>query len=75
MIAFTNDQRYIVTGASSGIGEGVALLLSELGATVIGVGRNQERLDGMKAKAKCPDRIFLEQKDFPRTRVYNKVYI
>ena len=63
MISFTAEQRFIVTGASSGIGEGVALLLNELGATVIGIGRNQERLDGMKARAKHPERVFLEQKD------------
>ena len=63
MISFTSDQRFIVTGASSGIGESVALLLNELGATVICIGRNQVRLDRMKAKAKSPDRVFLEQKD------------
>lgn len=63
MVSFTTDQRFIVTGASSGIGEGVALQLNELGATVIGIGRNQERLEGMKAKAKYPENVFLEQKD------------
>lgn len=63
MISFTSDQRFIVTGASSGIGEGVALLLNELGATVIGIGRNEERLAAMKAKAKNPENVFLEAKD------------
>ena len=63
MVSFTAEQRFIVTGASSGIGEGVALLLDELGATVIGIGRNQERLDGMRAKAKHPENVFVEQKD------------
>ena len=63
MISFTAEQRFIVTGASSGIGKGVALLLNELGATVIGIGRNQDRLAGMKAMAKYPDRVFLEQRD------------
>ena len=63
MIAFTSEQRFIVTGASSGIGEAVALLLNEEGATVIGIGRNRERLDAMKAKAKHPENVFLEQKD------------
>ncbi len=63
MISFDREQRFIVTGASSGIGEGVALLLNELGATVIGIGRNQERLDAMKAKAKYPDAVFTEAKD------------
>ncbi len=52
-----------MTGASSGIGEGVALLLNELSATVIGIGRNQERLEGMKAKAANPNKVFLEKKD------------
>lgn len=63
MISFNPEQRFIVTGASSGIGEGVALLLNELGATVIGIGRNAERLEGMKAKCKHPENIFLEQKE------------
>ena len=60
---FTGDQKFIVTGTSSGIGEGVALRLNELGATVVGIGRNAERLEGMKAKAKHPENVFLEQKD------------
>ena len=63
MISFNPEQRFIVTGASSGIGEGVALLLNELGATVIGIGRNAERLEGMKAKCKHPENVFLEQKE------------
>ena len=63
MISFTAEQRFIVTGASSGIGEGVALLLNELGATVVGIGRNQERLEAVKSKAKSPENVFLEQKD------------
>ena len=63
MISFTSEQRFIVTGASSGIGEAVALLLNELGASVIGIARNRERLEAMKAKAKRPENIFLEQKD------------
>lgn len=63
MINFNKEQIYIVTGASSGIGETTAILLNELGATVVGIGRNQERLEGMKAKCKYPENMFLEQKD------------
>ena len=63
MVSFHPEQRFVVTGASSGIGEGVALLLNELGATVIGIGRNQARLEGMKAKARSPENMLLEQKD------------
>ena len=63
MITFNKEQIYIVTGASSGIGEATAILLNELCATVVGIGRNQERLEGMKAKCKYPENMFLEQKD------------
>ncbi|MBR4126043.1 MAG: SDR family oxidoreductase [Alphaproteobacteria bacterium] len=63
MISFTSEQRFIVTGASSGLGEAAALLLNELGASVIGIARNQERLEAMKATAKYPENVFLEQKD------------
>ena len=63
MIKFSKEQIYIVTGASSGLGEAVALLLNELGATVIGIGRNVERLARMMAKCQYPENMFLEIKD------------
>jgi NAD(P)-dependent dehydrogenase (short-subunit alcohol dehydrogenase family) len=63
MFAFTPEQRFIVTGASAGIGEGVALLLNSLGATVIAVGRNVDRLAAMREKSAYPERMLLEPKD------------
>jgi NAD(P)-dependent dehydrogenase (short-subunit alcohol dehydrogenase family) len=39
-----NNRRVLVTGASSGIGKGIAILLSRLGAKVICSGRDEERL-------------------------------
>ena len=63
MFSFSYEQRFIVTGASSGIGEGIALLLNELGASVIAMGRCWERLEALKQKAKTPENMYLEIKD------------
>ncbi|CAG0977610.1 2-dehydro-3-deoxy-D-gluconate 5-dehydrogenase [Methylophilaceae bacterium] len=38
------DKRILVTGATSGIGHAIALACARMGAEVIGVGRNPERL-------------------------------
>lgn len=63
MISFQKEQIFIVTGASSGIGEATAILLNSLGATIIGIGRSKERLEAMKTECKYPQNVFLEQKD------------
>jgi NAD(P)-dependent dehydrogenase (short-subunit alcohol dehydrogenase family) len=39
-----HDTRILVTGATSGIGQATALLCASMGATVVGAGRNPERL-------------------------------
>lgn len=63
MPTFSAEQFYIVTGASSGIGRETALLLNELGASVIAIARNEQRLAQMKAEAKFPENMFIEIKD------------
>lgn len=63
MISFKKEQVYIVTGASSGIGQCVAQLLNELGATVVGIARNKERLLETKNGAKFPESFHIEVKD------------
>ena len=63
MISFNKEQIYIVTGASSGIGKGTALLLNALGASVIGIARNKERLNLMKSESKFPENMHIEVKD------------
>lgn len=63
MISFTPDQVFIVTGASSGIGATVSLLLNNLGASVIGIGRNMTRLQDVRSKSKFPENFHIEQKD------------
>ena len=63
MISFTPDQIYIVTGASSGLGEATALLLNKLGATVVAIARNEERLNNMKSRCEHPEHMHIEIKD------------
>jgi len=63
MISFNKEQFFIVTGASSGIGEGIALLLNKLGASVIAIGRDELRLTQMQQKSQYPENIFLETKN------------
>lgn len=63
MVEFSKEQLFVVTGASSGIGESVVLLLNDLGASVIAVARDENRLQALSFKAKYPERIFIEIKD------------
>jgi NAD(P)-dependent dehydrogenase (short-subunit alcohol dehydrogenase family) len=56
---------FLVTGGSSGIGQGVAIRLSELGARVVVVGRNRERLEQCAA-AMAGDSHLLEEFDLTR---------
>lgn len=48
-----NGKVALVTGASSGLGKSVALLLASEGASVIGTGRNEERLQAVAEEAKA----------------------
>ena len=50
-----SDENYVVTGASSGIGRQVTIELAGAGATVLGIGRNIERLE--EVKSHFPEKI------------------
>jgi NAD(P)-dependent dehydrogenase (short-subunit alcohol dehydrogenase family) len=63
MIAFQPSDVFLVTGASSGIGRGTALRLIELGASVVGVARDEARLAEAKASSSAPDRLHVERRD------------
>lgn len=55
------DERYVVTGATSGMGRQVALELAAAGAKVLAIGRNADRLQEIKES--FPDNIFPAQLD------------
>ena len=72
---FSSKQRFIITGASSGIGKEIALFLNRSGATVVGIGRDTERLNEMKSNAVYPENVFVETKDLTANIDALPVYI
>ena len=60
---FSKEQIFIVTGASSGIGKGVAQMLNNQGATIIAVARRLDKLEEARLSANNPDTFFCEEKD------------
>lgn len=63
MISFSKGDIFFVTGASSGIGRASALLLNELGATVIITSRRQEKLQEVKNDAVYSENMIVESRD------------
>ena len=55
------DERYVVTGATSGMGRQVALELAAAGAKVLAIGRNADRLQEIKES--YPNNIYPAQLD------------
>lgn len=47
------DKRFLITGASSGIGAYIALTLNNLGAEIIAIGRDSKKLESKRDKAKA----------------------
>jgi NAD(P)-dependent dehydrogenase (short-subunit alcohol dehydrogenase family) len=67
VIRFASSDVFLVTGASSGIGSEVALLLNRLGGTVVAVARDGARLEGIRSTAESPERFLVEPRDLART--------
>ena len=63
MIKF-NGENILVTGASDGLGKAICLLLNFLGANVIGIARNESKLEQLKKEIEFnSDKIFTVMKD------------
>ncbi|AJC86766.1 SDR family NAD(P)-dependent oxidoreductase [Campylobacter sp. RM16704] len=58
-----HDYIFLVTGASSGIGAHVALTLNKLGAKIIAIGRDENKLLAQKEQAKNSDDFITISKD------------
>ena len=81
-----SSQRFVVLGASSGLGQQIASEIIECGGTILAIARNKERLDALKqgqnevytAVADVRDRIALESviKDFAEShgKFHGSVY-
>lgn len=54
------DKTILVTGASSGIGQGIALLCSKMGAIVVINGRNEVRLQNTLAQMEGKDHLIVQ---------------
>ena len=63
LVPFIPDHRFLVTGASSGIGRALALHLVARGASVVASGRDVPRLEAMRASAADPARVVLAPRD------------
>ncbi|MBO4439327.1 MAG: SDR family oxidoreductase [Spirochaetaceae bacterium] len=63
MALFNEENIFIVTGASSGIGKAVAKKLIEENAKVLAIARNSERLQLLERECSKPKNLFIETTD------------
>lgn len=71
-----SDKRILVTGSSSGIGRATSVLLSKLGAALVLMGRNKERLKETEQMLAGDGHLVLplELKDFDKyTQAFNEI--
>lgn len=56
-------KKFLITGASSGIGANIALMLNKLGAIVIAIGKNEKKLLIQKEKSNIQKNFIIFSKD------------
>lgn len=62
-ILFDQNDVFLVTGAGSGLGKATALLLNQLGGSVIAIARNKKHLESLSEECIAPERIFTYSRD------------
>ena len=67
MIEFSEENIFLVTGASSGLGKEIVLKLNSLGATVIAVSRSEENLLLLKEIVLNKEQLKIESFDLSQT--------
>ena len=72
MIDLTN-KKFMITGASSGIGRATAIMLSELGAKIVACGRDEQRLAETLSRCNAGEHIKISF-DVRDTASYNEVF-
>ncbi|MCX6154593.1 MAG: SDR family NAD(P)-dependent oxidoreductase [Candidatus Kapabacteria bacterium] len=63
MISFKKDNISLVSGAGSGLGRAISIRIIELGGSVIGVGRNEDKLNKTKNLCSIPENFYIEPRD------------
>jgi len=63
MIQFTKNNKFFITGASSGIGRAISLKINELGGFVIAISRDNDKLNKVRADAAYQENFIVEPKD------------
>jgi len=63
MFSFDHSHIFLVTGAGTGIGRATAMSINALGGTVVGVARDENRLQSVRKSCEKPDRFYTQSLD------------
>ena len=63
MIRFSQEDIFIVTGGSSGIGKAICINLINLGAKVIAMARDMEKLEQLRTEIESGDNMITISRD------------